>query len=395
MNRSLDWQILRYVGYALVFLCGAYLLYLVRGVLPLFLVAGLLSYAMEPVLQRLEQRGYSRRAAVFLVFLIFLLLFVCGLSLLASAWQQAQTLGQNLPTYQRQLMHYTEGLQQRLDQSRLPPDIKKSVVEAFADAQQRAPTYIASRVQDVLAWTFSSLGYIVLLIIVLPIITLWLMMEMNPLRARLLMLVPPIYRRDVTEIGQSINQLLGRYVRGQMIVCSLFSLLCTVAFHILSFRYGMSYPLVLGLMAGFLYIVPYLGMATIATATGLTAYFTSSAPVPCTLLAVGCCLVFNLVIDYGISPRVLGKGVGLHPVLVIFALLAGAQLGGILGMILAVPVFASLRVVLIYLFPQLTVPIPTTSPESKESRDEDVTRRIVEETREAEAVAQPLANSRP
>src|SRR4028118_200850 len=250
MNRSLDWQILRYAGYALIFLCGAYLLYLVRGVLPLFLVAGLLAYAMEPVLQRLEQRGYSRRAAVFLVFLVFLLLFVCALALLASAWQQAQALGQNLPTYQRQVIQYTEGLQQRLDQSRLPPDIRKSVVEAFSDAQQRAPTYIAARVQDVLAWTFSSLGYIVLLIIVLPIITLWLMMEMNPLRARLLMLVPPIYRRDVTEIGQSINQLLGRYVRGQMIVCSLFGLLCTVAFHVLSFRYGMSYPLVLGLLAG-------------------------------------------------------------------------------------------------------------------------------------------------
>ena len=50
MNRSLDWQILRYVGYALIFLCGAYLLYLVRGVLPLFMVAGLFVYAMEPVL---------------------------------------------------------------------------------------------------------------------------------------------------------------------------------------------------------------------------------------------------------------------------------------------------------------------------------------------------------
>jgi predicted PurR-regulated permease PerM len=131
MNRSLDWQILRYVGYALVFLCGAYLLYLVRGVLPLFLVAGLLAYAMEPVLQRLEQRGYSRQAAVFLVFLIFLLLFVCALALLASAWQQAQALGQNLPTYQRQVIQYTEGLQQRLDQSRLPPDIRNRLLKHF------------------------------------------------------------------------------------------------------------------------------------------------------------------------------------------------------------------------------------------------------------------------
>ena len=98
MNRSLDWLILRYVGYALMFLLGVYLLYLVRGTLPLFLMAGLFAYALEPVLQRLEQRGYSRRAAVFLVFLIFLLLFLCGLTLLASAWQQAQALGENFPT---------------------------------------------------------------------------------------------------------------------------------------------------------------------------------------------------------------------------------------------------------------------------------------------------------
>jgi predicted PurR-regulated permease PerM len=72
--------------------------------------------------------------------------------------------------------------------------------------------------------------------------------------------------------------------------------------------------------------------------------------------------VFNLVVDYGVSPRVLGKGVGLHPLIIIFALLSGAQMGGIAGMILAVPIFASLRVILIYLFPQLTAPIPTHRP---------------------------------
>jgi predicted PurR-regulated permease PerM len=199
------------------------------------------------------------------------------------------------------------------------------------------------------------------------------------------MLVPPMYRRDVTEIGQSINEMLGRYVRGQMVVCGLFGLLCTIAFYILQLTYGMGYALILGIMAGIIYIVPYVGMATVATAAALTGYFTSTAPVPCAIIAVGCCVVFNLIVDYGVTPRVLGKGVGLHPLMVIFALLSGAQLGGIFGMILAIPLFASVRVVLIYLFPQLTAPIPVTSPESENDTTDEATREVLKQTRDAEA----------
>jgi len=75
------------------------------------------------------------------------------------------------------------------------------------------------------------------------------------------------------------------------------------------------------------------------------------------------------VIDYGVTPRIVGKGVGLHPLMVIFALLAGAQIGGVLGMVLAIPLFASLRVVAIHLFPQLSAPIPPTPPETRNEDD--------------------------
>jgi predicted PurR-regulated permease PerM len=98
---------------------------------------------------------------------------------------------------------------------------------------------------------------------------------------------------------------------------------------------------------------------------------------------VGSCIVFNLFIDYGVSPRVLGKGVGLHPVLVIFALLAGAQVGGIFGMILAVPIIASLRVILIYIFPQLVAPLPeTTEAPAIDHKNEDSALPLVEQAPE-------------
>jgi predicted PurR-regulated permease PerM len=175
-----------------------------------------------------------------------------------------------------------------------------------------------------------------------------------------------------------------------MIVCLLYGVLCTAAFYALYFLFGMEYPLVLGVLAALIYIVPYLGMATIATSAGLIAYFTSSAPVLCAILAVGSCLLFNIVIDYGVTPRVIGKGVGLHPLMVIFALLCGAQLGGVFGMILAIPFFASLRVIAIHLFPQLAAPIPDTPPEIHQPSGASTRAQALEIVEEAGRLDDPL-----
>ena len=97
------------------------------------------------------------------------------------------------------------------------------------------------------------------------------------------------------------------------------------------------------------------------------------------------------MIDYGISPRVLGKGIGLHPLMVIFALVAGAKAGGPLAMILAVPIMASLRVVLIYLFPQLTEPLPQNPPESSDADPRNDTTQIMEQVSDAEAKSRESA----
>ena len=393
MNRTLDATVLRYTGYFLLFAIVAYLLYMVRGVLPLFMVAALLAYAMEPALKGLERRGYSRRGAVGFVALIFVLLFIVVVALLASAWQQVQSLNSGFAKYQKEINTLVDKNRYRLNQMKLPGDVKKGINEAVENFRTNAVNTIGSRLQGAVSRILGSLSTLLLLLIVLPIITLWFMIEMNPLRARFLMIVPPVYRRDVTEIAGSINELLGRYVRGQMIVCGLFGVLCTITFHILHFAYDMDYALVLGIAAALLYIVPYIGMASLATAAGLTAYFTSSSPIACAAIAVGSCVAFNLIIDYGITPRVIGSGVGLHPLMVIFALLAGAQVGGILGMILAVPVAASLRVVAIYLFPQLTAPIPRTPPETTAPTREIATDEVIQQTRDAEASVGMLPES--
>jgi len=359
MNRSqLDSMVLRYAGFAMLFMGTAYALYRVRGAMPVFIIGGIIAYALEPVLQRLERRGYSRSGAVGFVFLIYFLLFLIMIALLVAAMQQATSLPTQVTAWLPKIGDWITHQEAHINSLKLPPTLKKGITDGIAHVQASVTTGAPNYVESLAQWALGSVGTILILVVLLPIVTLWFMMEAEPIRARILMLIPPMYRRDFTEIAASINELLGRYVRGQLIVCSTYGVLCTIAFEILGRVYGMNYPLVLGVMAAVIYIIPYVGMAVIGLSVGLTAYFTSHSPVPCTVTALVCCLVFNLTVDYGISPRVLGKGVGLHPLMVIFALLCGAQIGGPLGMIFAVPFFASLRVIAIYLFPQLTAPIP-------------------------------------
>ncbi|MEO6908937.1 MAG: AI-2E family transporter [Abditibacteriaceae bacterium] len=354
-NRTLDPIILRYLGYALVFCIAAYLLYMVRGVLPVFIIGAVLAYALEPVLKRLEKRGHSRRGAVGIVFLCFLLfLIVLGVMIIA-AWQQIQSLVSNAPVLEQQAVGLIRHWQEHIESLRLPNELKTMIIQGAENFQSKAPQLIAGKLQSVVGWTFSSVGTLLVSVVVIPIITLWMMLEMKTIQRNSLLILPSEYRPEARAIVLDINEILGRYVRGQVIVCSTFGVMCVIGFGILGLIFHMQYGLALAVAGAILYIIPYFGISVVGFTAASLGYFTSTDPVLCATIAVGMCIAFNLVLDYGIAPRVLGEGLGLHPLMVLFALLAGAHAAGIIGMVLGVPIFASVRMIALRLFPRLDV----------------------------------------
>ena len=359
MYKTTDALVARYVGFGLLFLLVALLLYLVRGALPVFLVAGLLAFALEPVLQRLERSGRSRLRAVGFVFTVIVLLGLILLALLAAAFQQGQSLVSNIETYNAQVLQLIDNNRERLETSKLPEPIKISIGEAFDNNIQSFNQRVPGLATDFAARTLAGTGSFLANLFLLNLLTLGFMIEANRIKSRLLMIVPPPYRRDATDLSTSINELLGRYVRGQLIVCLTFGALCTVAFEVVSRVFGMQYPLVLGAIAAVVYVLPYFGLFFVLIVSVATAYLTANQPLAAAGTVLACVVIINLATDYGVAPRVLGKGVGLHPLLVIFALVCGFHVAGPLGTVVAVPLFASLRVIAIYLFPQLAAPIPT------------------------------------
>jgi predicted PurR-regulated permease PerM len=118
--------------------------------------------------------------------------------------------------------------------------IDEGIDKTLLRLEREAPSYASGAA----TWAVGSLGWLFISVFLLNLVTLGFMLEAQTIRGRLLLLVPPLYRRDMGELSHSINELLGRYVRGQMIVCSTYGALCTVAFEVLARVYGMQYPLV-------------------------------------------------------------------------------------------------------------------------------------------------------
>ena len=306
MYKTSDALVARYVGFGLLFLAVATLVYMVRGALPVFIVAGLLAFALEPVLQRLEKTGRSRLKAVGFVFVVILLIGSILLALLAAAFQQGQVLVANIDTYNSEVLQLINANRERLADSKLPEPVKKSIKEAIDNNLQNFNRSVPGLAADFAPRILASTGSLLANLFLLNLLTLGFMLEARRIKARLLMIVPPFYRRDVTDLATSINELLGRYVRGQLIVCAFFGACCTVAFEIISRVFGMQYPLVLGAIAAVIYVLPYFGLAVVLVVSIATAYLTSEQPLAAAGAVLACVVVTNLITDYAVAPRVLG-----------------------------------------------------------------------------------------
>jgi predicted PurR-regulated permease PerM len=154
-------------------------------------------------------------------------------------------------------------------------------------------------------------------------------------------LTPRRYRKSGIRFLRDIDQSLGNYIRGQLLVCLLIGMIATIGFWIMK----MKYPLLLGTIIGVTNIIPYFGPIIGAVPAILIAVTISGKMV----IYVGV-LIFTLQFIEGnlLSPLIVGKSLHMHPVFIMFALLAGGEMGGIVGLILAVPMLAIIKVTLLH-----------------------------------------------
>lgn len=333
---------------------AAWCLWLVRDVLPPFVIALVLAMLLDPLRRRLQARGLPRGVAVALIFGVFLAVFVGVIALLVPrAVAQVGELLRHLDEYGRTLQssidRWAGSHAALLRALNLPPTLN----EVWQRYQDDITRYLQAGLQR-LFFAFEASAGLLGWLLIIPIVTLYLMFDLDRLRARLFYSVPDQHRGLALDLVHKVGGVFAAYFRGLTLICIAYGTTITL---LLSLAFRLPYGLILGLLAVVLYAVPYLGQITLLLVSGIVAWATGhrGGYVAAMLAAM---LVAGQLFDQLITPRVIGRQVGLHPVIGLFALMVGGQLFGLPGMVVAVPVAASVRVMLIELFPRLGEPLP-------------------------------------
>jgi predicted PurR-regulated permease PerM len=296
-----------------------------------YLVAPLVDLVQQPLRLGGRERVIPRGLAIAIVY-VFLFIGI-GLAI----YLLIPTLSAQFPEFKQQALAYyqkirgsTESLNQYFRQRRLPEGLAK-----YMDA-------LLGRVGELVTVAFERmLGWIIFVpwLVLIPILSFFFLKDADSFRRSALAMLPRgrlRWRGD--ELFQDISSTLASYIRAQLTACLLVGVLCTIGFWLI----GLPSPLVLGLIAGFLEFVPLVGplvVAILAALLGMLHVGFGRAFI--VLLFLG---VLRIIQDYVIYPRIIGEGIHLHPLAVILAILAGAEIAGVAGIFLAIPVIAIITV---------------------------------------------------
>jgi predicted PurR-regulated permease PerM len=331
-------RFLRRLQWGLVALAALWLVALLGPILTPFVLAALLGWLGDPLVDRLERAGRSRPVAVTLVFVLMLMLVVLVvLILVPMVERQVVTLVEALPQYRAWFMETAlPWVEQRtgieittwLDPQRLFELVRTH----WAQAGGLATTlfgYLSSSGFAFLAWIAN--------IVLLPILTFYFLRDWDLLVERVEVMIPRDHLATVSRLAKESDEVLGAFLRGQFIVMVALGAIYAIGLTLVGLKLG----LLIGMVAGLISFVPYLGAATGIVLAVLAALVQAQGFDLKLLVLVGVVFtVGQLIESYILTPRIVGDRIGLHPVAVIFAIMAGGQLFGFVGMLIALPVAA-------------------------------------------------------
>ena len=341
LNDSQKWLLLA------VTLTVGFLLYLLAPVLTPFLAAALLAYLGDPLVDRMEAKGLPRTAAVVVMF-VLLLSAAAGLVLLL------------VPALQQQLAALVSALPVYIDwaQTNLAPwlnqtfGVDASVLDwsSLKSTVQEYWSQVGGAAGGIMSWVSSSSMALVAALanlVLIPVVTFYLLRDWDHLVVRLRGLLPRKWETTAVQLATDSDTVLGSFLRGQLLVM----LVLGAVYSLGLWWVGLELALIIGVVAGLVSFVPYLGFIVGILLAGVAAMMQFHEAYYLLLVA----MVFGVgqaLEGMLLTPLLVGDKIGLHPVAVIFAVMAGGQLFGFVGVMLALPAAAVIMVLLRYLHQQ-------------------------------------------
>lgn len=351
------------IAVAIVVALTIWLLLAVSHVLTPFIAAIITAYLFNPLVSWLDRRFGLGRALWIAVLYVIAFLFLYGLGTLI--WprivQQSRELAATAPMVAGRIQGFFQGREQIefggviLNLAPLEEQLIAAVRDLGARLSESVPRLV-----------FSALETVIYLLVYL-IITFYLLLQAGQLKRWVVGLIPAPYREEIGALGRQIDGVFSAYIRGQLLLIVIMSVLLYIPLSILR----VPYALVIAVFSGILEILPIVGPWSAAGIAMMVAFFQQDVPFGLSNAGLAALLgviyfVLRQIEDHFIIPNVMGPLVRLHPAVVIFAILAGGALLGPFGLFISIPVAAVIRILLSFIYRKLTdspEPPPPLPPE--------------------------------
>lgn len=340
LTRSI--KIWRLAGAGILLAGAVFFLYQVRRVFTPFILAALLAYLLKPAVLQLEKKGLIRPFAIILMYLLVLaLLLPVIFFVFPRLINELNDFIVRLPLFTAEVEGLFQSFYQRYNQVKIPAGIRHLIDESIVNiglAFQQGARRIAQSLVDLFAGVVSFL--------LAPILAYYLLRDSEHIGRSASRLLPLQLKENFLGLWVEIDQVLTNFIRGHLLVSLIVGFMTGVGL----FLIGSEYAIILGVIVGLADLIPYFG-PIIGAVPVIALSLLQSKQV--TFYALIIMIVIQQIENSYLSPRILGECVALHPLIIVFALLVGGELWGVVGLLLAVPITAIGRILISFIWARL------------------------------------------
>lgn len=313
-------------------------LFMVRAALIPFVYAVILAYLLAPLVDLLEGRGLNRVAAILLLYAVLAALLALVItSVLPLIITELEAFADMLPYYTKEVSSYLNQMQYFYSRIALPASLRQVADETITRFEDSLLKHVRAMAEFMVSLFSHAFG-----IIIAPILAFYMLRDLTLIRDAFFSVVPTCVNSDFKYLSQEMGAVFSGFIRGHLLVSLIVGVLSFIGLTLLR----IDFALLIGIVAGVFDIIPYFGPVIGALPAIIIALLESPLKAMYVIvLFIGIHQLESTVV----SPKILGERVGLHPLTVIFAVLVGGQMGGIVGILLAVPLTAGMKVFYGYL----------------------------------------------
>lgn len=297
-----------------------------------------LSYLLNPFVNFIEKRGIKRSYSILIVYsFLTAIIVIVLLSLVPKVFNEFENLVRLMPSYFNRIYNYFNNLFVKYSKhiDKLPPgfkEIKEVFLENLKEIQALFINYLRRITNSVMGMFPKMISFIIV-----PILAFYFLKDKDYFKKKIILIIPKNYRNDVVQIGREVDTVLGKFVRGQLLVAAFVGISTSIALLLI----GVDFAIIIGFVAGIADIIPYFG--PIIGIMPALVFAILKGPIKALWVIISFIIIQQLECNI-IEPKIVGDSVGIHPVVVMLALLIGGSYFGIIGMLFAIPVTIVLKV---------------------------------------------------